>query len=188
MRFRRWSLSASLCWIALTTLPLRPTRVRAEAATEYDVKAAFLYNFGKFVAWPPGALGNKATPFVIGILGEDPFGNRLDRMVHDQTVQDRKVVIQRLHSVEETARCQVVYLGRSEGKDLAATLQTVSARGVLTVSDISDFSERGGMFGLFVEGNKVRFSINLNATNRAGLTVSSQLLKLARKLIGTSRN
>ncbi len=148
------------------------------APTEYQVKAAFLYNFGKFVEWPPGAL--PADSFAICVLGEDPFGPELDRLIEGKSVHGKKLGAHRLGRAEEAGKCQVLFVSASENGRLAHILASVRGRSVLTVGDTEGFAHRGGIINFRLVENKVRFEINLDAAERAGLTVSSQLLKLAK--------
>ncbi|MGH9510027.1 MAG: YfiR family protein, partial [Terriglobales bacterium] len=156
------------------------------APTEYQVKAAFLYNFGKYVEWPPGVLA--ADSFAICVLGDDPFGSALDRIIEGKSVQGRKLVAYRLGRVEDSGKCQVLFVSASENGRLAHILAALRDRRVLTVGDTVGFAQRGGVINFQLEGSKVRFEINLDAAERAGLTVSSQLLKLAKVIRESSQS
>ena len=155
---------------------------RAAAATpaplaEYEVKAAFLHNFARFVEWPEAAASG---PLVVGVLGEDPFGPLLDRTFAGKTLRNQPIHVRRLARVEDAAGVHVVFISRSEEGRLADILRPLRGTPVLTVSDIPDFAARGGIIGLRLEDQKVRFDIDPNQAARAGLKLSSQLLKLAR--------
>jgi hypothetical protein len=182
---------SALLLVYVTALPFgwRPSAVRAQASppTDAQVKAAFLYNFGKFVTWPVGA-EHADQPFVIGILGDDPFGDMLDGTVVDRTIRNRKVLVRRFQSAPDAvAHCQLLFVSASEAGQLAEILRLSSRANVLTVSDLDHFTDRGGMIGFHIEEKRVRFDINVTAAEAAGMTISSQLLKLARSLIGPSR-
>ncbi|HUK57192.1 MAG TPA: YfiR family protein [Nitrospiria bacterium] len=160
--------------------------VQAETltSTEYQVKAAFIYNFSKFVEWPTETLsGDK--PFVIGVLGRDPFDNALDETVSGKTVQEKKIAVKRFSKVEDALTCNVLFISNSEKDNMAKIIERLDHLPVLTVSDIGRFAEQGGMIQLIVDQNRVRFAVNRAATDKAGLKPSSQLLKLAQ--IVTSR-
>ena len=145
---------------------------------EYQVKAAFLYNFAKFVDWPPPAAGPKA-PLVIVVFGRDPFGPVLANTVFGKTVNNRPLEVRRASRIEDLLPCHLVFISAKERRRVPAILKAVESAGVLTVSETDDFLDQGGAVRLVMEGRKVRFQINLEAARRNGLTVSSKLLSLA---------
>lgn len=147
---------------------------------EYELKATFLYNFIRFTAWPPEELRTSSDPFVIGVLGKDPFGSDLDRVIEGETVNDKTVVIKRFAKVEEAAGSHVLFISFSEEHNLASIIRALDGKSVLTVSDIENFAQRGGIINLKKENNRIVFEINLDIAKRAGLTMNAQLLKLAR--------
>jgi hypothetical protein len=173
-----------LCWLLALGLAVLPLYSEADGPTEYEVKAAFLYNCAKFVRWPATVFAGPEAPLVIGILGEDPFGEVLDETVRNRVVQDRRIVIRRLASIKDAARCHLLFISTSEIERLPGILRTVHQTAVLTVSEIDRFAERGGIIYPYVEDKRIRFEVNLSAANMAGLSISSQLLKLARRVIG----
>ena len=148
----------------------------APVAGEYQVKAAFLYNFAKFVDWPAGA---GPSAFVLCILGDDPFGAGIN-VIAGKQIGGRVLQVRRLASADGAAACQMLFISGSESEGLARALAAVRNRPVLTVGDTPGFAERGVAINLYVEQSKVRFEINLDAAKRAQLNISSQLLKLAR--------
>ena len=152
------------------------------APTEHEVKAAFLYNFGKFVVWPDAAFKVEGV-LVIGVLGDDPIIDVLERTVRDKQVQDRRIDVKRLRSAREAPGCQILFISASERERVGDILQRLDRSSVLTVSDMSDFAENGGMISLLLEQKKVRFTVNLSVVEQAGLKMSSQLLKLAKRVI-----
>ena len=158
--------------------------VEAPRPTEYEVKAAFLYNFAKFVKWPDEK-GLGAT-FVIAVLGEDPFGGVLDRTLAGKTILDRKVEVRRIGSPEAGSRAQILFVGSSEKVRLAEILKALQGSTVLTVGETEDFTDRGGMIAFRLRNDVVRFDINLDQVERARLKMSSQLIRLARNVIGKS--
>jgi hypothetical protein len=147
---------------------------------EYQVKAAFLFNFAQFVEWPPAAFKNPDSPLSIGILGEDPFGSALEETVKGESIRNRKLIIKRSRRAEDLNGCQLVFIAKSEKTKLSDALTKLTGKGILTVSEIEGFGLRGGMFNFFIEGNKVRFEINPAAAQHEGLKISSQLLSLGR--------
>lgn len=176
------SVFVLLIWAGALLFP-RPAE--PISLTEYQVKAAYLYNFAKFVEWPPEALP-EGQPFVIGILGQDPFGSILDEAVAGKTVRDRRIVVKRYAKVDEAAEANILFISDSEGENVFRILKRLGQAPILTVSDLGRFADEGGMVQLVMDQNRVRFAINVAAVERAGLKPSSQLLKLARIVSGPS--
>ena len=171
-------------WIAVLALLIPgPARAQGGPPTEYQVKAAFLYNIGKFVEWPQPAFADSAAPFVIGILGKDPFGAEIDRAVAGKTLQGRSVRVLRFAVVREIVPCHILFVGSSERERLPAVFQAIAAWPVLAVGESEDFLAAGGAVAFVVEERKVRFDIRLTAAEKAGLKISSKLLKLARNVV-----
>jgi hypothetical protein len=146
--------------------------------TVYQVQAAYLYNFGKFVQWPAAARTGSGT-FTICVLGEDPFGPILDATVAGGTVEGKTVGAKRIVAPREAVNCQILFISSSEDKGLDKILEALNKVAVLTVSDMPQFIERGGMIQFILEENRVRFRVNLTTAQDVGLLLSSQLLKLA---------
>jgi hypothetical protein len=154
--------------------------VAVDSPLEYQVKAAFLLNFTKFVNWPPDAFAGADLPIVICVLGKDPFGRVLDEIVQGETINGRRMTIQRLSEPPGSQACQVVFVGESE-KDVPKILARIS-RGVLTVGEGDTFLMEGGMIALVIDNRRVRFDVNQAAVANAGLTLSSRLLGVARSV------
>ena len=146
--------------------------------SEYQVEAAYLSNFGRFVEWPTNPTA-PAHSFTICVLGHDPFGPILDATVSGETIGSKSVVARRISSAEDSANCQILFLSSSESARVTKILESLDKVAVLTVSDIPEFSQRGGMVQFVREGSRVRFEVNLTATQKAGLSPSSELLKVA---------
>jgi hypothetical protein len=172
-----------LTFLLISFLPV--LHAETNALSEYDVKAAFLYNFAKFVEWPPEVFKNSGDSFVIGILGDDPFDKNLEAELNGKTVQDKKLVFKRLLNLQEASDCQVVFISASEEDLLSAILAKLQGSPVLTVSDMKRFIQRGGMVGFSLDKNKVGFNVNRTVAEGAGLKISSQLLKLAKTIVKT---
>jgi hypothetical protein len=145
--------------------------------TDYDVKAAYLYNFGRFVEWPPKV--TTMGTFNICVLGDDPFGRALDQTLARETIGNRSVAARRISRPEESIDCQILFISSSEAHRLTKIIDSLDRSAVLTVSDIPQFAQHRGMIQFVPDGNRVRFEVNLNATQHAGLTLSSELLKVA---------
>lgn len=152
---------------------------QAPAFDEYQVKAAFLYNFAKFVAWPQGTFVNYNDPIVICIVGQNPFGSTLEGMVQDKKVGDRAFVVRRLGDTQQGKGCQILFIGAGEWKRVRALLDALKGAPVLTVGETDDFTSSGGIIAFQLEGPRVRIQIALEPADRAKLRISSKLLSLA---------
>lgn len=150
--------------------------------TEYDVKAAYLLNFGKFVHQADGA--TPRTSFDICLLGHDTMGQTIDDLAANQTIENLPVHIRRIPDVAQKEKCSIVFIGADQDDHLREDLAILSKSDILTVSDASDFLDRGGMIQFLLIQNHVRFAVNLNAVNRAHLFLSSELLRVASSVIG----
>ncbi len=147
---------------------------------EYQLKAAFLFNFAKFVDWPPSTFSDVQSPINLCILGDDPFGDALDELVHGKIINAREIAIRRTRKVEELKACHVVFISDSEDRRLPDIFDDLKASSALTVGESPEFAERGGGIQFYMDEGRVRFSINVDAVRRAHVTVSSKLLALAR--------
>ena len=146
---------------------------------EFEVKATYLYNFARFVEWPSTAAAAKNDSFAICVLGQDPFGAVLDSVVTGETIDGKAVLARRVMKPQDAVSCRVLYISSSEDGRLKEILAALDKAGVLTVSDIPQFSQRGGMIQFVEESSKIRFEVNLANAGAAGLTLSSELLKVA---------
>jgi hypothetical protein len=157
----------------------------AEGLTaEYQIKAVFLFNFAHFVEWPPQSFEDSAAPFVIGILGADPFGAALESAVRGETQNGRSFVIERYRSVKEIQRCQILFISRSEAAHIEEIGAALAGRSILTVSDAEEPTQRGVMIRFVAENNRIRLRINADAAKAAGLSISSKLLRPAELVTG----
>jgi hypothetical protein len=146
--------------------------------TEYEVKAAYLYNFGRFVKWPSRTGAPQSNSFNICVVGQDHFGAALNNLA-DETIAGESVAVKRLQTSKDATNCRILYISASEDSQLEQILTVLEGSSVLTVSDMPQFSQRGGMVQFVFDGSRVRFEINLASADHAGLTLSSELLKLA---------
>ena len=151
--------------------------LQAQQPNEYQVKAAYLYNFGRFVGWP--ASTNADPDFVICVLGRDPFGANLDITLAGESIGGKRVAARRIAKPQDASDCRILFVAGSEDSHLKEILDAVNRPGILTVSDIPQFAQRGGIIEFVLEGNKVRFEVNLKSAESVGLTLSSDLLKVA---------
>jgi hypothetical protein len=150
---------------------------------EYQVKAAILFNFAKFVEWPDAAFPDSAAPILIGVLGEDPFGSALDA-AKNRTVNGRKIQIKRFTTVQEVTACHILFISSSEKGRLAPLLRDLRDFPMLLVGDMEKFAQRGGMINLILQNDTIDFEINVDAVKRAGLKINSRLLNMARIVHG----
>lgn len=146
---------------------------------EYQVKATYLYNFGRFIRWPETALAGKGDSFSVCVLGQDPFGPVLDSTLAGEALDGKPVVLRRLSKPQDAGDCRILFISTTEEKHLKEILAALDEGGVLTVSDMPSFTRRGGMIQFVLEGDRVRFEINLSSAESARLVLSSELLKVA---------
>lgn len=167
--------------LALLAAVVWPPEIRAQSVgqREYEIKAAYLYNFINYIDWPADALPPAGGTITIGIVGETPFGAAFDPLNGKQT-KGRKLVVKQVASTNDLKQCQIVFVCVSEKSRLSEYLGQLKDARLLTVSEIDGFAEQGGVINFISERNKVRFEINPEAARRAGLTISSELLKLAK--------
>jgi len=151
----------------------------APPAAEYQVKAAYLFNFGQFVEWPDNAWASPAAPFAICVVGVDPFGRTLDDVVRGESVNGRPLVVRRHEDHKEAAGCNILFIARSEADRLAETLKALKGHNVLTVTDIDGADRAGAIIVLVSENNRVRMRINVAAAKANHLVISSKLLRPA---------
>jgi YfiR/HmsC-like len=147
--------------------------------TEYQVQAAYLYNFGRFIRWPASVTEAPSDAFNICIFGQDPFGPILNATVAGGTIGGKGVAVKRMSNPQEIVNCRILFIGSSEEGRIRNILEVLDRTPVLTVSDMPQFSRLGGMIQFVKEGNRIRFEVDLPAAQKAGLILSSELLKVA---------
>ncbi len=168
-----------LAYLALSIMVSTRCAALAGPASEYQVKAVFLFNFSQFVSWPSGAFPTAASPIVIGVLGDDPFGGQLDAVVAGERVGGRPLLVRRYRDVSQIGNCQILFIDRSETAKLHDIVSALHGRSILTVSDIDGAAGSGVMIDLVLEGDHIRMRINAAAARASGLVLSSQLLRPA---------
>ena len=176
-RLRSAGRAIAVVALTFTTIAMP---ARADAPTEHQVKAAFLYNFAHFVEWPDAALGPAGTPLRVCVVGADPFGGALDEAFRRQIVHERRVQIARGPTLAILGRCHILFLSQSEQGRWPALLKELRGTPTLTVADGGSLVRQGGMVSFVIEAKRVRFEINRGAAEHAGLRISSKLLALAR--------
>jgi hypothetical protein len=168
-------LSAALCSI-------REAGAEDRKPTEYDVKAAYIYNFAKFVEWPRGKPPEPGGTISVCLVGNDPFGPAL-AAIEGKTAEGKKIRIRREQFARNVKGCEVLFISSSEEERLDRVLEAVKGLPVLTIGDTKGFAQRGVMINFYMESRQVRFEINPKAAERGGLKISSNLLKIA-KIVG----
>ncbi len=154
----------------------------AKAPGEYEIKAVYIYNFAKFVEWPARAFEDAGSPFVIGIIGDDPFGKIMEDTFDDKTVNGRKFTIKRYKRVRDIKACHIIFVSLSEERNIQSIIEAIRNEPTLSVGDSERFIDKGGIISFIVEDKKVRFNVNVCAARQAGLKISSKLLKLAKEV------
>jgi hypothetical protein len=171
-------LLAILC-VLNTAVTSYPVRASEPSMNEYLLKAAFIYNIAKFVEWPPGTFESEKAPLVLCVLGKDPFGNTLNT-IDGKIVQGRVLTIKHIDRIDDLRTCHILFISSSEMNRLPQILQSLKDAKVLTVADMPHFAQNGGIINLITLENKITMEINVAATEKARLQISSKLLKLAR--------
>ena len=146
---------------------------------EYQVKAAFIYQFINFIDWPPSSNFNNSPSINLCIIGDDPFGRAIDDM-RSETIKGKKPAIRRYASYEEARNCHIIFIPASEKYHAGQILKATRKSTALTVGDMEEFAGKGAIISFFIEENKVRFIINTEAAKRSGLKISAKLLKLSK--------
>lgn len=146
---------------------------------EYQVKAAYLLNFAKFVEWPPGVFTGRDAPIMLCVLGKNPFGDMLDA-IQGKIVNGRKVSVSLTMDVQSAKVCHLLFVSASEEASLPSILKELKNAKILVAGDVQRFAQRGGAIGFVIRDMKIGFEINVDAVRRSGITISSRLLSLAR--------
>lgn len=153
---------------------------------EYNVKAAFLYSFGRYVEWPKDAFAGHSGAFVLGVCGEEPFGQALDKIAQTKTIQGRRIIIQKMPTIEELQPCHILFISRSIPlEQQAAIINKMRNKSALLVGEVPGFAEHGGGINFYLEGGTVRFEINVEAIRQEKLMLDAKLLNLGKKVSET---
>jgi len=163
-----------------TALVLQPNALGAPGAgVELHIKAAYLYNFGRYVDWP-----QQSGDVVIGVLGHDPIVEVLEKTISGKTINGRAYRVRVFTSGEHLDHCDILYVPRSETRQAPSILMAISGKPTLTVSDLENFSKNGGIIEFLLIDDTVKFDINLVAAEKSGLKISSELLGVAHSVKG----
>ena len=188
-RVCEWRFACLVALLLAAHFPLVDRAVCAgQSPTVYQVKAAYLLNFLKFVEWPDDAAADPHGKWVIGFVGESPVGGELARLVEGKNVLGRDLQVKKFQAADNLRACNILFISESEKKHLPSILAALSGSSVLTVADMDNFIGSGGMVQLVVEQARVRLTIDVGATGRARLKVSSKLLALAQAVKETVRS
>ena len=169
---------AVVVMIALSSTIAGGASAQGTPRSEYEIKAAYLFTFGRFIEWPPHP-DHDESAFTLCVLGADPFGRALDATIADGTLHGRRVAAKRIGAAKDATSCEILFISASEERRVDSIVQSLNRAGVLTVSDIPEFVRHGGMIQFVTAENRIRFEINLASAREAGLTMSSELLKVA---------
>jgi hypothetical protein len=172
---------ASVC-LALLVLA-RPIQLNAGQATEYEAKAAFLLNFAKFAEWPLRVFSHPTAPLIVGVMGDDPFGKSLPKIMQGQTAKGRPIEVRYFRAEDDPGECHILFLSRSVAGQSREILQRLQGRPLMTVGEQDDFVHLGGVIGFTQSNKQVRFDVNTKAAEMAELKLSSKLLGVARRVI-----
>lgn len=164
-----------LCFLAAVT--------QAQSATEYQVKAAFLFNFAKFVEWPADAFSAADAPLQICVLGQDPFGHEFEQVIVDKNVNGHRIEVVHPSGVPQAKACHIIFVATPEKQQVREILRGLRGASVLTVGDTAGFVQMGGVINFVLDENRVRFEINVKAAERAHLKISSRLLTVAKLIV-----
>jgi len=173
--------------LAVALIAILPGQLRAESTTEreYKIKAAFLYNFIKFVEWPKAKEQNTKEPIIIGIIGKDPFKKAFEPLKNKQ-IKSRKVIVKRFKNtdkIEDIKKCHLLFISPSEKKQVKKIVKLIQKYDILTVSDIKGFAKSDGIIQFSIVKKKLGFMVNTKNAKKQGLKIRSKLLRLAKKVI-----
>lgn len=172
---RRFLIRVILCFLAVVA--------QAQSASEYQVKAAFLFNFARFVEWPADAFPSADSPLQICILGQDPFGRDFEQMIEDKAVSGHRIEIAHPEGVPQARACQILFIALPDKQQVLQTMQGLKGASVLTVGDAPGFARMGGIINFVLDDNRVRFEINQKAAELAHLKLSARLLTVAKLVL-----
>jgi uncharacterized protein DUF4154 len=176
-------LIAITCLLSAMAVGSRAEGVDSSDSSEYLIKAGFIYNFAKLVEWPTTAFAQPDSPIVIVILGNDPFGATLDRIVADKKIDGRGIAVKRVKwskDFKDLKDCNILFISLSEKEHVDSVVEAMKGLPILTIGDAPGFAKRGGIINFTLEDNKIRFEVNVEAAKHADLIISSRLLTLAK--------
>jgi hypothetical protein len=152
---------------------------QANVVPPSEIKAVFLFNFTGFTEWPPNAFNNATEPLVIGILGENPFGQYLDEVVQNEKKDGHPLMIKHFTRVDDVKNCHILFINKKTPEEINQVINALKGRSILTVSDAKDFVKKGGMIRFYTDNDKVKLQVNVGAVRDGNMVLSSKLLRLA---------
>ena len=170
--------------VGLGMVLLGSARAQTPTVGESQVKAAFLYNFAKFVEWPPGSFSDASAPLRICIFGRDPFGEELRNITKEKVLNGHKLEVSEVLDLQVARTCHILFIAFSETAQLKQIFESVRGTDALTVGDTKGFVQQGGMINFVLDNNRVQFEVNRKAAEQGGLRISSKLLSVAKLVIG----
>lgn len=177
--FNRSVLKKACCIFLLLLCANYSVKAQSSTIAEYRVKAVFLFNFTRFIEWPSTAFESPTSPFVIGIIGNDPFGESIDETVTGEKIESHPIIVQRFKDVKEINGCHILFINYNDADEVKEVLSQAQSKPVLTVNEMPGFARWGGMVRFFSEDNKIRLQINASAVKSVQLNISSKLLSVA---------
>lgn len=172
-------------WVLLLAVPFFLGRSdEASRFNQFQLKAAYLYSFAKYVNWPSARFSSEDAPLVIGVGSRSPVCDELEQIVQGRSANGHRLVLRICESVSDAKSTHILFVQASDEKWLLDALPELKKSGVLCVGESNAFAEQGGMLTFVAERDRLRFKVNLRETRAAGLTLSSQLLKLAIAVTG----
>jgi hypothetical protein len=176
----RWRMHMAIPLIPLVCgAALAEAGLLGQAMDEYQVKAAFLYNFAKFVEWPPEEFKTPKDPILVCVLGHNPFGAGLEDVIRGKTIDGRGLAFHHVSNAEQAGACHILFVSSEDGKRFHSFARNLKPAGILIVGEMQGFAAEGGIINFKLDGDRVRFEINVDAAERAQLHISSKLLSLA---------
>jgi YfiR/HmsC-like len=183
-KVKRMPSPRRVLWVlGVVVLFLIGTHAQSPTAGEYQVKAAFLFNFAKFVEWPPSSFFDASAPIRICVFGRDPFGEELRNITREKIVNGRKLEVDQVADLRVARTCHILFIASSEKAQMKQTLESLRGTDALTVGDTKGFVEQGGMINFVLENNRVQFEVNRKAAEEGGLKISSKLLSVAKLVV-----
>jgi hypothetical protein len=180
-------LSGLMLLAVCAVLPGEAPAAQPIGLTEYEIKAGFLFNFTKFVEWPAGTYANSSAPIILGIVGENPFGNLLTEAAAGKAVNGRAVLVKQFAEGQDLRSCDILFVASTDKKHTLQILAKLKGSSVLTVGEGIGFTQSGGMIAFLVEGNRVQLEIDLQATSEARLKISAKVIAVARLVTHEAR-
>lgn len=156
--------------------------------SENQLRAAFILNFTRFITWPDDRFDEPDAPLVVGVLGDDRLASEMIKLFAGKTVASRNLQVKAANDLGLLGRCHAVYLGRIDERHVSEALEVLHSNRVVTLGEAKGFIDKGGALGFTWEGKKLRFEVNLDTASAAGVSISSQLLRLSQRVVQRNRN